>query len=113
MKSSSARETEYDLTLRLYGIDTIDTAIEDALFEAGCDDATISATGGRVSLAFSRSASSLKEAILSAVRDVERSGIPANVVRVDVDDRQGASDVDAINRELNLKHSQGHEAAKN
>lgn len=113
MRSTSGRETEYDLMLRLDGIDTIDTAIEDALFEAGCDDATISATEGRVSLAFSRSAPSLKEAILSAVRDVERSGIPAHVVRVDVDDRQDVSDVDAINRELSLKHSQGHEAARN
>ena len=113
MKSSSARETEYDLTLRLDGIGTIDTSIEDALFEAGCDDATIGATGGRVSLAFSRSASSLTDAILSAVRDVERSGIPAHVVRVDVDDLQYASDVDAINRELSLKHPRAHEAARN
>ncbi len=35
-------EVEYDFTLLLDGIDEITPDIEDALFTAGCDDATIS-----------------------------------------------------------------------
>jgi hypothetical protein len=45
--------------------------MEDALFEAGCDDATISVRSGCVFLAFARKAGSLEDAILSALEREE------------------------------------------
>jgi len=57
--------------------------VEDALYEAGCDDATLSLRFGRVYLTFSRSADSLKDAILSAIADVHKAKIGADVLRVD------------------------------
>lgn len=46
----------------------------DALYEAGCDDATIGiAAPGRIGLAFSREAVSAESAIKSAIRDVQKA----------------------------------------
>ncbi|MBI3461842.1 MAG: hypothetical protein HY000_02115 [Planctomycetes bacterium] len=75
-------ETEHDFTLVLDGIDMTPEA-EDALFEAGCNDATISIRSGRVYMTFSRHASSLKDAITSAIEDVRKANIGASVLRVD------------------------------
>ena len=36
-----SNNTEFDFTLLLDGIDRVTTEIEDSLFVAGCDDATI------------------------------------------------------------------------
>lgn len=76
-------ETEFDFTLLLDGIDEITSDVEDALFVAGCDDATISLRFGRLYLTFSRSAVSHTQAILGAIKDVRKSGIDATVLRVD------------------------------
>ena len=74
---------EHDFTLVLSGITAESAGVEDALFEAGCDDATLSFRMGRPVLTFSRAADSLKDAILSAISDVRSAGIGANVLRVD------------------------------
>ena len=76
-------ETEFDFTLLLDGVDKITPDVEDAPFTAGCDDATISLRFGRIYLTFSRSAVSLKDAIISAIKNVRESGIDATVLRVD------------------------------
>lgn len=83
MNPVSACECEHDFTLVLTGLTELTPQFEDALFNAGCDDATISIRSGRVFLTFSRSAGSLKDAILSAIRDVRKAGIGAAVLRVD------------------------------
>ena len=46
--------------------------VMNALFEAGCDDATVSSRNGNVILTFSRKARSRTEAIVSACRDVRK-----------------------------------------
>ncbi|GAC1451010.1 MAG: hypothetical protein NVSMB9_35830 [Isosphaeraceae bacterium] len=74
---------EHEFVLVLSGVDGIGANVMDALFDAGCDDATPSLRFGRVYLTFSRVATSLKNAILSAIRDVKRSGIGAEIVFVD------------------------------
>ncbi|MCL4206196.1 MAG: hypothetical protein KJ000_27245 [Pirellulaceae bacterium] len=74
---------EYDFTLVLDGVTELTEVVESALFEAGCDDATISLRSGRVFLTFSRRASSLKEAVISAIRAVNHADIGAVVLRVD------------------------------
>jgi hypothetical protein len=76
-------EREYEFTLLLKGIASLTTEIENALFEAGCDDATIAIRNGRLVMTFSRCAASMKDAILSAILDVNKANTGAEVWRVD------------------------------
>ncbi len=76
-------EREYDFALVATGVPELTDAAMNALFEAGCDDATPSIQRGVLYLEFSRTAPSLKDAILSAIRDVQRSRLPVQVVQVD------------------------------
>ncbi len=76
-------EAEFDFTLLLDGINQVSSEVEDSLFAAGCDDATISMRAGRVYLTFCRTAASLKDAILSAIKNVRESDIGATVLRID------------------------------
>ena len=76
-------QQEFDFALILSGPTDITSEVADGLFQAGCDDATLSLQFRVLYLEFSRSADSLKEAILSAIQDVRKAGIGADVVRVD------------------------------
>ena len=73
--------TTHAFTLQVTNIE-IDR-YEDMLFEAGCDDALIAVVNGAMFLDFDREASSLGEAIESAVHDVEQAG--GKVVRIERD----------------------------
>ena len=83
METRNSCEAEHDFALVLTGITELTPEAEDALFEAGCDDATLSVRFGAVYMTFSRVAGSLKDAILSAIRDVRKANIGADVLRVD------------------------------
>ncbi len=83
MEVGKTCEREHDFTLVLNGVDHLDEDVADALFGAGCDDATPSLRFGKVYLTFTRTARSLREAILTAIRDVRRARIGADVLRVD------------------------------
>jgi hypothetical protein len=76
-------EREHDFALVLTGAVGLPEGAEDALFEAGCDDATLSVRSGRVYLTFSRIAPTLKAAMLSAIQDVRKAKIGLDVLRVD------------------------------
>jgi hypothetical protein len=82
-KPQKGPEKQYDFTLILTGIADADTKVAEALFVAGCDDATLSQRSGVVYLSFSRVASSYKDAILSAIQDVRSARVGADVLRVD------------------------------
>ena len=72
----------HEFTLVIAGISDIDDDVINALFEAGCDDATISKCDGRIGLDFSRQASNLFDAIQSAIKDIETANIGARIVEV-------------------------------
>ncbi|MGH3914434.1 MAG: hypothetical protein ACRDTC_13675, partial [Pseudonocardiaceae bacterium] len=55
----------------------------DALFEAGCDDSTPETVAGSGWLHFDRAAGSLLEALTSAIRDVESTGLTVCAVASD------------------------------
>ena len=74
---------EYDFALIVGSVAELTPAVEDALFQAGCDDATVSMQYGRLYIEFSRSATSLEDAIIGAIHDVRKAGIGAEVLRVD------------------------------
>lgn len=63
------------------GLDHEADDFEDRLYEAGCDDATVSVQQGAIILDFDREAPGFNSAIKSAIRDVERAG--ATVVQVE------------------------------
>ncbi len=81
---------EFDLVLT--GIDAPNREQENALFEAGCDDATIGVQGGRVCLSFLRTARSRREAIRVAIRDVQKADIGACVLYEDSPTRSVAAE---------------------
>ena len=73
--------TIHHFTLIVDGPDLQDDTLIDAVFEAGCGDAAIGRIDGIQYVDFDREASSLDEAILSAVADLERiDGV--DVVRI-------------------------------
>jgi len=86
-------QQEYDFTLVIDGVTDLTSQIEDALFDAGCDDATFSVQYGRLCADFSRRAKSLEDAILSAMRDIDKAKVNAVVVRVDECDLVTQADI--------------------
>ena len=80
-----------EFTLILAGPVKIDRQTEDALFEAGCDDALLGSRDGVVFLDFARTADSFSEAVSTAVRDVRTAGF--DVLRVEPDDLVSASEI--------------------
>lgn len=86
-------QREFDFSLVLRGVRDITTEVEDALFNAGCSDATLSMRHGRAFLTFSRRAESQAEAILSAMSDVARASVGASVIRVDSCDLVSQADI--------------------
>jgi hypothetical protein len=76
-------EREFDFALVFSGVPELTEQVEFALFEAGCDDATMSIQYGLLYMEFSRKAQSIEDAILSAIQDVRDAGIGAEVMRVD------------------------------
>lgn len=67
-------DREHDFTLVLAGPAELTAEVEDALFEAGCDDATPSVRGGRHYLHFTRAGGTREDAIADAILDVMRAG---------------------------------------
>lgn len=92
-KAKQNCECEFDFALIAGSVNELTPAVEDALFEAGCEDATLSIRYGLLYLEFSRSAKSIQDAILSAIRDVRKAGIGAQVLRVDECNLVTASDI--------------------
>lgn len=105
MENPKPCEREHDFTLVLTGIHELTTGVEDALYKAGCDDATLSLRSGRAFLSFSRSAPTLKDAVLSAIQDVRKAGIGADVLRLDICDLVTQADIARrIGRSRQLVH---------
>ena len=106
--------TEYEFTLRFRlpvpGQDPRE--LEGALFEAGCDDATLGVgQPGRLALAFVREARSAREALATAIRAVRKVASGAALLEA-TPDLVGLSDVASLvgcsrqnMRKLMLKHA--------
>jgi hypothetical protein len=76
----------YSFTLFLHGVDVLSDESMDALFEAGCDDATFGARDSVQYAAFDREAGSFSKALASAIHDVTKALPGLAVVRVEPDD---------------------------
>ena len=91
LTSARTKQPAHSFTLILGDVPEITAAVEDALFEAGCDDATLGTRSGVTYLDFDRAASPCEKAIQSAIRDVRRAGFV--VVRVEPDDLVTAAEI--------------------
>jgi hypothetical protein len=83
----------HTFTLILSGASELTIEIQDALFEAGCDDALLGCRDGVLFLDFDREAASLQKAIASTIADVEAADIGLRVVRVEPDDLITTSEI--------------------
>ena len=64
----------FEFILFLDGVERSDSTMANALYEAGCEDGTLYSACGEVAVGFSREATSLEEAVRSAIADVARAG---------------------------------------
>ncbi len=74
---------KYEFTLILKGSPELTEEIAGQLFEAGCDDGTPGTSDGVFSIDFHRTASTLEEAINSAISNVKSAGY--DVERVEIE----------------------------
>lgn len=81
----------YEFTVIATGLDPQDEGFEALFYDAGCDDALVSFQKGHILVDFSREASSLEEAIGSAVDNCRAAG--AIVERVEPDPLVSLSDI--------------------
>ena len=73
--------------------DSLTDELVDRLYGSGLDDALISERAGIGYADFSRDASSVLEAVSSAIEQIEGSGIGARVIRIEPDDIVTVSDI--------------------
>jgi len=83
----------YEFSLVLEGVDDKTPGLEDALFEAGCDDALINFRNGTVFLDFNREGDSFEKAMFSAIHAVENCGLNAKVIQILPDVLVNISDI--------------------
>ena len=88
-----SKNRTYNFVLVLSGVSETDGRVEDALYDAGCDDATLAFRAGIAYLEFDRRADSFEKAIVSAVHNVERSGLHLEVSRIEPGDLVTASEI--------------------
>lgn len=72
--------TVYSFTLTIAGADVMTEAAQDALFAAGCDDATFGVSDGVQTADFDREAGDFAEAVASAIKAVVSAVAGARVV---------------------------------
>ena len=83
----------HHFVLVLSGVTESTEGLEDILFEAGCDNALIFYKKNTVYLEFDREGASFEEAVFSAIRAVEGTGIGIKVKRIEPDMIVNLSDI--------------------
>ncbi len=87
----------HQFTLILSGVQQITPQLADALYEATDGDIELNLRDGVAYVEFERPAPTLRDAILSAIREIEDAGMGVRVVRVE---SEAATVVTQINAEL-------------
>ena len=81
----------YEFDLLISGASYDDESLENKLFHAGCDDATLVFQNNIAHLTFSRESKVFVKAILSAIADAEKAGV--RVERILPDDLVNANEI--------------------
>ena len=87
----------YTFTLILSGVAEITPELADALYTATQGDIELNLRDGVAFLEFERTAPTLREAILAAIREVERADVGVRALRVE---SEGANVIAKINADL-------------
>jgi hypothetical protein len=82
-RRSAGRKQTHSFTLFLRGLSGLSDKLENALFEAGCNDALLGTCDGVVYLDFDREAPSFIRAVDSAIRDVNKAGYQVAGIELD------------------------------
>jgi hypothetical protein len=77
----------YHFVLVLSNLSESNEQIEDALFEAGCDDALLIFRDKVPYLDFDRQATSLENALSSAIQQVKSTNLGIKVLRIECDEK--------------------------
>jgi putative intracellular protease/amidase len=102
----------HEFTVIASGLDPFADDYEDRLFDAGCDDATLSYQKGLTIAEFAREAPTLSRAVLSAIADMRGAG--AVVERVEPDYLVSLSDIaerTSLSRQAISLYAQGKRAS--
>ncbi|MBI4544986.1 MAG: hypothetical protein HY703_07325 [Gemmatimonadetes bacterium] len=83
----------HQFALIVAGPDLQDEANLNALFDAGCDDATVGKVGAVQYLDFDREAKSFADAVFTATEAIEGAGLAARVVHLEPDDLVTMSEI--------------------
>ena len=75
----------YDFDVVLKSITEISDVQADLLFAAGCDDGTPASCNGTAWIHFDREAPSLEEAIFSAVKQIQATGLEVSRIQMDLE----------------------------
>jgi hypothetical protein len=87
----------HHFTLILSGVSEITSELADALYDATGGDIEFNMRNGVAFLEFDRTAASLRDAVISAIAQVEGAGAGVRVLRVESDD---ANTIAKINADL-------------
>jgi predicted DNA-binding transcriptional regulator AlpA len=99
---------KYEFSIIASGLDPSSEDFEQRFYDAGCDDATISFQKGHIIVDFAREAETIGQAIISAIRNVEKAG--AHVDRVEPDPLVSLSEIAArtgMSRAAMTQYSKG------
>lgn len=88
---------QHQFTLVLAGVSELSPELSDALYQAAKGDIELNMCEGVAYLEFRRGAPTLRDAITSAIRDVEAANVGVRVVRVE---SEAANVIAKINAEL-------------
>jgi len=86
----------FNFVLVLNGFSEPSDYIEDAFFNAGCDDALLVVRNNIPYLEFARKASNIEEAIFSAIKNVESANIGVTVLRIELEDVGNTTQLNGI-----------------
>ncbi len=89
------KQKNYQFILVLKNVDETTENLEDSLYESGCSDALINFKNGTVYLDFDRETTSLREGVISAIKDVESSSVKPIVISVGPEDLVTESEIAA------------------
>ena len=103
----------YHFVLVLSGFSEPNESIENALFEAGCDDALLICRDNVPYLEFDRQATNFEKAVFSAIFDVESANIGAKVLQVkpeekNIELKNSKSVLNNIKEQFNASLSRNH-----
>ncbi len=87
IKTGFEKKTFYFTLVLLHPEAELSDKDADALYEAGCSDALVGSSGGEILIGFHREAPSFRIALMSAITDVERSGVDMELIRVEPEPR--------------------------